>query len=229
MNASLHSSLKDDIINKIRSGELLPGDKLPSESMLMKTYALSQTTVSKCLQTLSNEGYIVNIPRVGNYIKKSKSTQYELIYDEESIVSLLSDEVEYRDFNCAFKAPNGVMELTFRKIYFSEKKVIGFSDGTLNLRTDTPISEETVRGPLTEFLREHYNLHGIKKSLVIRATACLRDAAEVLGISEGAVILCVERSFHTVDGELVALSRSCYRDGLFDLYLHSQKRSLHHL
>jgi GntR family transcriptional regulator len=42
-------SISDDIIQKIQSGDLQPGDKIPSENDLIKSYKISNTTARKSL------------------------------------------------------------------------------------------------------------------------------------------------------------------------------------
>lgn len=50
--------LMEDLKEKILSGEIQAGDKLPSENELSKEYAISRQTVRKVLQILQNMGYI---------------------------------------------------------------------------------------------------------------------------------------------------------------------------
>lgn len=50
--------LMEDLHHKIISGEIRPGEKLPSENTLSAEYAVSRQTVRKALQILQNEGYI---------------------------------------------------------------------------------------------------------------------------------------------------------------------------
>ena len=50
--------LMEDLKEKILSGEIQAGDKLPSENELSKEYAISRQTVRKALQILQNMGYI---------------------------------------------------------------------------------------------------------------------------------------------------------------------------
>ncbi len=50
--------LMEDLRKQILSGEIKPGDKLPSENLLSARYEVSRQTVRKALQILQNEGYI---------------------------------------------------------------------------------------------------------------------------------------------------------------------------
>lgn len=50
--------LMEDLRKQILSGEIKPGEKLPSENELSAEYEVSRQTVRKALQILQNEGYI---------------------------------------------------------------------------------------------------------------------------------------------------------------------------
>lgn len=50
--------LMEDLRAQMRSGEIKPGEKLPSENQLSAQYDVSRQTVRKALQILQNEGYI---------------------------------------------------------------------------------------------------------------------------------------------------------------------------
>ena len=48
----------EELKNKILSGEIRPGEKLPSENELAQEYGISRHTVRKALAILANDGYI---------------------------------------------------------------------------------------------------------------------------------------------------------------------------
>ena len=50
--------LMEELKQSILSGEIKPGEKLPSENELSARYQISRHTVRKALSILINEGYI---------------------------------------------------------------------------------------------------------------------------------------------------------------------------
>lgn len=64
--------IKQDIINAIKSGELKPGDKVDSESVLKKRYNVSTITVRKAFNDLINEGYLTGVQGVGTFVAKKQ-------------------------------------------------------------------------------------------------------------------------------------------------------------
>jgi len=56
------------IIAKIESGELLPGDKVPSENELISTYKISNTTARKSLLEIELQGWVRRIKGKGTFV-----------------------------------------------------------------------------------------------------------------------------------------------------------------
>jgi GntR family transcriptional regulator of arabinose operon len=68
---NLYEEIKENLIREIRSGKLLPGSKVPTESQLMKQYQVSRITVSKAMSELKEEGYIVRYPSKGSFVSEN--------------------------------------------------------------------------------------------------------------------------------------------------------------
>ena len=70
----MYRAIKDFLLEKIRSGELGPDDRIPSEKELMEAFGVSRITVRRALEELSIEGYIYKIQGLGAFVK---STEFE--------------------------------------------------------------------------------------------------------------------------------------------------------
>jgi len=62
--------IKQDIINAIKSGELKPGDKVDSGSVLKEKYNVSTITVRKAFDDLINEDYLIGVQGLGTFVAK---------------------------------------------------------------------------------------------------------------------------------------------------------------
>lgn len=62
-----YSKLTEDLKQLILNGEIVPGDKLPSENELSARYRISRHTVRKALSILENEGYIYAMHGKGTF------------------------------------------------------------------------------------------------------------------------------------------------------------------
>lgn len=74
-------SVYNDIIHKIKSGRLTPGDKLPPEPELARQYGVSRVTVGRALKMLEDINLIYRIKKSGTFIngKKSASTAQRIV------------------------------------------------------------------------------------------------------------------------------------------------------
>lgn len=60
--------LADRIAARIESGELAPGDPIPSETVLEAEYGLARGTIRKAVAALRDEGVIVTTRGKGSYV-----------------------------------------------------------------------------------------------------------------------------------------------------------------
>ncbi len=67
--------IRRDIQNRIASGELRPGDAIPSEHELKELYGCSRMTVSKALSALTSEGLIQRRRRAGSQVAMPRNAQ----------------------------------------------------------------------------------------------------------------------------------------------------------
>ncbi len=67
----LHKQLYVDLRAKIQSGEWKPGDLIPAESALTRSYKMSRITVRTALDHLVNDGFIDRFAGRGSFVKAS--------------------------------------------------------------------------------------------------------------------------------------------------------------
>jgi GntR family transcriptional regulator len=105
--------LSDRIIEKIKEGELLPGDKVPSENELIKKYKISNTTARKVLLDIESRGWVRRIKGKGTYVL-NRTQEHKLLRTLGSI------DATRRGFNDYLKAEgftpkNVILEKTILK------------------------------------------------------------------------------------------------------------------
>ncbi len=85
-----YQALKDLIVGRISSGELRPGDRVPSEHELVDTMAVSRMTANRALRELTDEGYVERIAGRGSFVADYRSRSHVLE------VRNIADEIEGR-------------------------------------------------------------------------------------------------------------------------------------
>jgi GntR family transcriptional regulator len=71
-------AISEQIIGKINSGELLPGEKVPSENELIHSFNVSNTTARKSLQEIESRGYAQRIKGKGTFVL-NKTEDHHLV------------------------------------------------------------------------------------------------------------------------------------------------------
>ncbi|MFD6914037.1 GntR family transcriptional regulator [Streptomyces virginiae] len=61
--------LARDVVARIESGDLQPGDRIPSANDLVKTEKISSATAARVLAVLRDEGWIDTVPGRGSFVR----------------------------------------------------------------------------------------------------------------------------------------------------------------
>lgn len=106
-------SISENIIDKIKNGELLPGDRVPSENELIKQYGVSNTTARKSLLEIESKGWAQRIKGKGTFVLNRTD-------DHHLVRTLGSIDSTRRGFNESLKVEgfnpkNIVLEKTILK------------------------------------------------------------------------------------------------------------------
>lgn len=70
--ASLYAQIVDNLLERIESGELVPGDRLPSERDLSETLGVNRLTLRRALRVLESRGLLLRRQGAGTYIAAPK-------------------------------------------------------------------------------------------------------------------------------------------------------------
>lgn len=73
-SVNLSDQVAQDIIMMVENGELKPGDKLPTETVLAEKLGISRGILREALMILQYKGYISRKPKDGTYIRELPET-----------------------------------------------------------------------------------------------------------------------------------------------------------
>lgn len=74
-NEHLYETIYHKILEKIRSGELKEGEKLPSEKELTELFGVSRITTQKAMNMLAGQGIIVRRPGLGSFVQTDTNSK----------------------------------------------------------------------------------------------------------------------------------------------------------
>lgn len=220
MDTKLYSTLVNDIKNKIISGELSPGERLPSENELLDMYNLSKTTIAKSLQILANEGYIVTVPRVGNYVSKPKLSEYHIHYDTDETVSKISDSSTLIRFNRELIEAKYKHALRAVYLHTNEDDSVCIVENHIRFNGDENLTEKELSDiSFYNLLKRFHNLHALSKTLTIESIFCPSEFCMLMKLEKTDTILKVIAVYRDETNELVAASAAHYRSDMSELLL----------
>lgn len=80
VTAARKAALLADLRESCRTGELVPGDRLPPSRELAAKYQLAQRTITMTLQHLIDDGTLQAIPRVGIVVAEPMEPRLQVVY-----------------------------------------------------------------------------------------------------------------------------------------------------
>jgi DNA-binding FadR family transcriptional regulator len=97
--------LADILRNQIDSGELRPGDPLPSELRLAQEFSISRTTVRQAIAQLRTEGLVsVERPR-GTFVRVPEEIEVITLARGERVSARMPTDAERRSYRLAEGVP----------------------------------------------------------------------------------------------------------------------------
>ena len=159
MDTKLYKQIVKDISDKIISGELEPGSRLPSENELMDIYNASKSTIEKSMMILAHEGYILTIPRKGNYITRPALDHFSLHYREDELLSSMFAGLNDFDFSIT-PVGSELQSLVIKKTFDVDKK---------NMEVDVNEKEVICSSDFSTCVcRKRYGRSRLRKSYEVR-------------------------------------------------------------
>ena len=217
-DSTLYTILVNDIKNKIISGELKSGEKLPSENELLDIYSLSKTTVSKSMQILANEGYIGSVSRVGNFVSQPKYISYSLQYSAADIISKISDRTEIGSRHCLELDGRYTHSLSYSILCFKQNKAAAYIENYIKHSGKPEFSDKELLS-LPGMVKSLYNLHSVSKNIEITSAKMPQGMPASEYFDDSAVFLCTEMSYYDSDKELIGRSTAFYSSVSSELVL----------
>lgn len=216
-----HLKISDDLILKIRSGEIGVGDKIPSLSQLAERFKVDRNVARRAIARLENLGWVEPVNGKGCYVKERP----------QIVPSLLSKYSRYTsDMIRMGEKPNShLLHWSLEKASAMERQFLELSDDDKVYRLEilrfagpqpitvhsSSLPEKTVPGlekhldkfsSLFDLLAEHYGMNITRKFSIIETHMPLSRDAELLEISENIPIFWVESLNVNADGTPVELA-----------------------
>lgn len=224
----LYYQLESILRDKITSGELRPGDRLPTEAQLSREYGVSRITVRQALAALVDDGLIERRQGAGTFVLQQtplKGATPLTGFIEDLIAMGVETSVRVLDVE--------VVESTAQ-----EASKLGLAPGTpifqikrLRYYHNTPFSyvliylpepigrklsiEDLTKGSLLKILEEKQHVQLGEAFQVISAALADGHIASLLETTIGAPLLSIERTVYTEKGDPIQYVKTYYRSDMY--------------
>ena len=231
----LYAQLKQAVLDRIRAGELLPGDRAPSERELAEQFSVSRMTARQALAELQHEGVIRRVQGTGSFVTELKFEQ-PLI----EIVSF-SEDMERRGLRPGALLLDLTIDLPSRMV--ASRLEIDLSTPVarierLRLASGATMALETMHVPASlvpgiereDLTGSVYRLLETRWGVVLdeaseRLEAVSADAREagLLEVPVGSALLSLERVTRDADGRPAELVSALYRGDRYVFTAHLRR------
>lgn len=228
----LYYQLENLLREQITSGAFAAGDRLPTESQLIKQYSVSRITVRQALATLADEGLIERRQGRGTFVAERRTQRKS--FDGTIHLTGSLDEL----IGMGINTPVKVLEMNRVEADPHEAEILGLKPGDplyrlkrLRSRDGQPYSlivnylpeeigakldrEELSSGALLQMLESKF---GFKlRDARQHITAALADpyVAGLLNVRIGAPLLSIARTVFADDGRPLEYVHTLYRSDLY--------------
>jgi GntR family transcriptional regulator len=236
----LYYQLVEQIREQIRSGELRPGDQLPSERILSEQHGISRMTVRQAVASLVREGVLVARHGLGTYVAEPK-----LSYDALHLLGF-TEEIMRHGGTAASKVleqaralpPPRVAEALALDGGAAAVKIVRLrlSDATpLLLETSfIPASicpglenEDLAAQSLYAVMEARYGVHLTRARQQLEATVANAFEAGLLDVPPGAAMILLEGVTYDQRGRPVEYFKAIYRGDRVSFAFDSERGTEH--
>jgi GntR family transcriptional regulator len=229
----LYAQVKQRLLQQIDTGVLRPGERLPSESELEKTFQVSRITIRRALGDLAAAGYLRRQPGSGTVVTQSRirhdSGKVGGFHDDlvaqgfEVDSLLLSYAMGPIDPETAERTGIGrsAHVLAVRKLIRANGVPVVLLNGHHVLPGGVHLSAEDVQvDSIFTVLRRRFGREPRRAERTIEAGLPDDEEAELLAIPKGTPVLLIELVAYDEAGAIMANVRSVYRSDRYK-YVHS--------
>jgi GntR family transcriptional regulator len=228
---ALYDAVAEALKGQIRSGQLQPNERIPSESELCALYNVGRNTVRHALADLTAQGYLKTLQGVGSFVTEprvSKTAEYLLGFTQE--MQMQGKQVGSRVLEARiipadpFLARRLQIQLGAEVVYLARLRQMD-GEPTAIERAHLPhelcpgiLSHDFSTSSLYQVLADEYGMRPDHAEQEIEASLATPQVAELLNLKQTAVVFVFHRDTHLADGRTIEYVDSEVRADQFRFY-----------
>jgi GntR family transcriptional regulator len=229
----LYAQAHDWLLTLVESGELQPGERLPSEARLATQLGISRATLREALRLLEEGGTIVRRQGVGTFVAPNHHLDSGLERLESvralaarqgmetrvrrlSVESVEADRALAERLHIERRAP---VTRVCRSILVQDRPVAYLEDFVPGHWLDARSLDESFTGSVLDLLRQDGQLRVRDALADITAVRAGRLLAQRLGVPPGAALLLLEEVLYSSSGVPLDYSRNYFVPDRFRFHI----------
>jgi len=215
--------IKQDLLNRILTGNLKPDDRVPSETDLAGTYAVSRMTARHALTELVSEGYLYRVHGKGTFVSRPRiecsyapltgfmDDMRERGFQPSSRLLSLDIISPSSDLRNKLQLPPRDKVYQIKRLRFANAEPIVIQLSHVPQPLCPGLEEENLDGnSLYAILENHYSLRLNHARQRLEATRATSEQANLLGIAKASPLLYVHRLSFLANNTPVEFVESWY-------------------
>ncbi len=215
--------VRDDIAARIATGDLKPGERLPSERQLQVGGGVARGTIREALFQLEAEGVIYRKDRSGWYVSPPPvvydPTRWEgfMSYVEAQGRRPETETLSTTEIACdgflaqVFDRPVGSPMYLIRRRRSIDGRAVLVESIVVDAAMAPDLLSHSLDRSLTSVLKSAYNIAVARNKVDMQPCALTRDEAEALRVKSGLPGLSVVRTSYDAHGKVVEFDREYWR------------------
>ncbi len=235
----IYLQLKEILQNQIESGDLAPGDEIPSERALSESYEISRVTVRKCLLELVQEGFLVRSQGRKTVVARRKVDHHlgRLIGSVEEFLLKDREATRIEVVSKGFVRGSGSVRRQLKLEESEDLRVYEFTRAIVNKGLPVAINFSFVPydiGVLVDSLdlatanvfssmeSSGYSLSYGEQE--ITSALCGEDVAGLIRYPVGQPVLIIRRTDYLENGYPILYEKTVYRGDLYQYSIRLQRK-----
>ena len=223
--------IRERLLWEMKEGMFAQCERLPRETMLSEKLGISRTQLRDALAALEQEGYITRRLGVGTMINRHVlNVKSRMDIETELLDVILNNgyKAQMHFFSAREEKAEGVIAqkmeisegtpiLAISKVCTADgKPALYFQDFLDKRMIQKEYSEEDLKVPVFEFLREKCDTSAYMDLTQLRAVAADEEVASILEVPLGTPLLSMEEVDYNIEGNIVFYSRQFFKGGMFE-------------
>ncbi|MDC3418569.1 GntR family transcriptional regulator [Aquibacillus salsiterrae] len=219
----IYHQLEEGIKQLIESGQLKPGDGLPSEREYADEYAISRMTVRQAIINLVNDRYLYRVKGKGTFVTEQKFeqnlkgltsfTEDMKARGMKASSKLLNFEIIPANLKLAkqlnIKEHGPVYEI--KRIRLAEEIPMALERTYISANLVQGLTKTIVQDSLYKYAEENLQLKIAGGQQIIEATIANKEEVRLLEVPENSPVMIMQRTSRLADNRVFEVVKSTYR------------------